>query len=178
MDELNRSLENKKTQLVDLASRKATFQNTLENATQNRENLSRRLKQLTDEKDQSERELYSLKKNIVSVEDTHRNLKTNLERSETLTKSLEERLSANQRLKFISRRLSCDCWRPYLAGTPGFPLPGTRLPCCMTKVIPKTTCFSIATESPAGNRGTPWGNTYSRLSFLQRQFSRNYKYRA
>ena len=95
-DKLNRSLEAQKLKLVNLASRKATYQNTLDNASQNRANLSKRLRQLADEKEQSESMLASLNQEISGIETSRQSLSKDVDRAERQLKSLEERLANNR----------------------------------------------------------------------------------
>jgi chromosome segregation protein len=95
-DELNRSLEAQKVKLVNLASQKAAYQNTLDNASHNRANLSKRLSQLADEKGQSERTLSSLNEEIAGIEDSRRTLTKDLDQMGSLVKSVEERLTVNR----------------------------------------------------------------------------------
>jgi chromosome segregation protein len=94
--ELNRSLEAKKAELINLASRKATYQNTLENASKNRANLSKRLDQLKKEKNQTKSELIKISKEVTKGEDHCHALKESLEEIVRALESLEKQLRENR----------------------------------------------------------------------------------
>ncbi|MBW1896241.1 MAG: chromosome segregation protein SMC, partial [Deltaproteobacteria bacterium] len=95
-NELDQSLEANKTKLIDLAGRKATYENTLENASRNKTNLSRRLDQLEHEKENSAIELERLDQKITKIETDRLQLKQTLEETESALQSLEARLQENR----------------------------------------------------------------------------------
>lgn len=96
IDQSNQRLEAKKTKLVNLASRKATYQNTLENASRNRANLSRRLDQLKTEKIETENEVTGFGKKMAAAEDRHHALKGSLNEITAVLESLEKQLLENR----------------------------------------------------------------------------------
>jgi len=73
-----RFLEEKKSRRIDLASRKATYQNTLENASQNRKSLSKRLEQLKTEKKQAAAKFNKLDETVTTAKSDHRKIEEDL----------------------------------------------------------------------------------------------------
>jgi len=65
--ELNHNLETHKAELMDLATRKAAYQNTLQNSSQSKATLARRLEQISKDKGQAEAELVRLEKGITKA---------------------------------------------------------------------------------------------------------------
>jgi chromosome segregation protein len=96
VEELNRSLEAAKASMIDLAGRKATYENTLENASRNRTNLSKRLDQLNDEKFQAEQELLGLDQEKSKVEADRVALQQTLTEIAGVLESLEAQLRENR----------------------------------------------------------------------------------
>ncbi len=84
--ELNQSLETKKTELMDLSTRKAAYQNTLQNTSQNKTSLARRLAHINKEKGRTEAELVRFEKGLTKANGQHRTLKQHLKE---ISKSLE-----------------------------------------------------------------------------------------
>ncbi|MGD8758298.1 MAG: chromosome segregation protein SMC, partial [Deltaproteobacteria bacterium] len=95
-EQLSQDLETKKGQLINLASRKATYQNTLENTSHLRANLSKRLDQVEKEKGQTEKELAEFTKEMANTEDHHQNLKKSFNETVKSLKSYEKRLGENR----------------------------------------------------------------------------------
>ncbi len=82
---LNQTLETKKAELMDLATRKAAYQNTLQNMSRNKTSLARRLEHINKEKGQAEAGLVSLQKGLTKVSEHLNTLKDDLrEISESL----------------------------------------------------------------------------------------------
>ena len=96
LERRGQDLETKKGQLINLASRKATYQNTLENTSHLRANLSKRLDQLEKEKAQTEMELAELTKEVAKTEDQHQNLKGSFNETGKSLESYEKRLGENR----------------------------------------------------------------------------------
>lgn len=83
--EINQTLETKKAELMDLATRKAAYQNTLQNMSRNKTSLGRRLEHIKKEKGQSEAELARLQKELTKAIERLHALKIDLkEISESL----------------------------------------------------------------------------------------------
>jgi chromosome segregation protein len=93
---LTQDLEARKAQRINLASRKATYQNTLENTSHLRANLSKRLDQVEKEKGQTESELAELIKEVAKTEDHHQTLKESLNETGKSLESYEKRLGENR----------------------------------------------------------------------------------
>jgi chromosome segregation protein len=89
-------LETTKAQLINLLSRKATYQNILDNASHLRENLAKRLDHLEKEKGQTERELAELTKESGKTEEHHRTLQQSLNVTGEALATLEKRLGENR----------------------------------------------------------------------------------
>ncbi|MDY6892449.1 MAG: chromosome segregation protein SMC [Chloroflexota bacterium] len=96
LEKLTQDLETKKGQLINLASRKATYQNTLENTSHLRANLSKRLDQLEQEKDQTQSELAELTEEIAETQDHHQDLKGSLDDIGKSLATYEKRLGENR----------------------------------------------------------------------------------
>ncbi|OEU45107.1 MAG: chromosome segregation protein SMC [Desulfobacterales bacterium S7086C20] len=96
LDELKRFLEEKKSRRIDLASRKATYQNTLENASQNRKSLSKRLEQLKTEKKQAAAKFNKLDETVTTAKSDHRKIEEDLGKIGNTLGSLENRLLENR----------------------------------------------------------------------------------
>jgi chromosome segregation protein len=75
---LNQTLEAKKAELMDLATRKAAYQNTLQNTSKTKESLARRLEHVKKEKGLAETGLVSLEKGLTKAKEQLRALKQDL----------------------------------------------------------------------------------------------------
>jgi len=75
---LNQTLEGKKAELMDLATRKAAYQNTLQNMSQNKTSLARRLEHIKKEKGQAEAGLARLQKGLTKASERLHALKDHL----------------------------------------------------------------------------------------------------
>jgi chromosome segregation protein len=93
---LNKDLEAKKTELVNLASRKATYENALNNASKQRSNLSRRLDQLKGERAETEKDLDRLQAQMDQAQDHHGALKKDLDEIGAALEISERRLQQNR----------------------------------------------------------------------------------
>jgi chromosome segregation protein len=93
---LTQDLEARKTQLINLASHKATYQNTLDNTSHLRANLSKRLDQVEREKVQTNSEFAQLTKEVAKTEDHHHTLKESFNMAGEALASLEKRLGENR----------------------------------------------------------------------------------
>jgi chromosome segregation protein len=78
MTELNQALEIKKAELMDLATRKAAYQNTLQNTSKNKASLVRRLEHIETEKRQAEAGLIKLQKGLTKAGEHLHDLKQSL----------------------------------------------------------------------------------------------------
>jgi len=94
---LNKDLETKKAELVNLASRKATYENALSNASKQRSNLSRRLDQLQMERDETEKEVVRLNTEADKAQDNHDALKKGLDEIGAALESSEKSLQENRK---------------------------------------------------------------------------------
>ncbi len=90
---LNQSLETYKAQLMNLTSRKAAYENTIENVFKQRANLSKRLDQLTNEKSQTEKEHAARKLELAGTEQAHHTLAEALHALEGAIASYKEQLT-------------------------------------------------------------------------------------
>jgi len=96
LSESNRRLEAEKVKHLDLSGRKARYENTLENASQNSTNLSKRLRQLGEEMDQGESDIAHLETEISKAENSHHDLKENLDKTAEALESLGTQLRKNR----------------------------------------------------------------------------------
>ncbi|MES0349267.1 MAG: chromosome segregation protein SMC, partial [Desulfobacteria bacterium] len=79
LDELNQILETKKTELMDLLTRRAAYQNTLQNTSESKAALTRRIEHIKKEKRQAEAEIVRLEKGLTKANTALHDLKKNLE---------------------------------------------------------------------------------------------------
>ncbi len=96
LDELKERLEQKKGMLVNLASRKATYQNTIENASRNRQHLSKRLEQLQSERAESAADLERLNIEVNKGAKAEQDLKSRLNAITETLASMEHSLEDNR----------------------------------------------------------------------------------
>ncbi|MDY6839293.1 MAG: chromosome segregation protein SMC [Thermodesulfobacteriota bacterium] len=97
LEGLNKDLETKKGELVNLASRKATYENALSNASKQRSNLSRRLDQLKMERAETEKELIRLNTEVGKTQNHHGALKKGLDDIGAALASSEKSLQENRK---------------------------------------------------------------------------------
>ncbi len=90
--ELSQTLETKKAELMDLATRKAAYQNTLQNMSQNKTGLARRLEHIKKEKGQAEAGLVRLQKGLTKASERLHDLKNNLKEISESIESLDDLL--------------------------------------------------------------------------------------
>jgi chromosome segregation protein len=95
--ELNQTLETDKAELMNLATRKAAYQNTLQNTSQNKESLARRLEHIKKEKGQTEAELVRLEKGLTKANEHLQELKNNLKEISQSLESSNEQLITKRR---------------------------------------------------------------------------------
>ena len=93
LDGLNQTLETDKSELMNLVSRKAAYQNTFQNTSQNKESLARRLEHIKKEKGQTETELDRLEKGVTKINEHLNELKDNLNEISQSLESLSEKLN-------------------------------------------------------------------------------------
>ncbi len=94
--ELNQHVDTKKAELINLASRKATYENTLENSSKHRANLSKRLDQLKNEKSQTQSAVAKLTTEVARTQEDHHALKQSLDEIVRTLESLEKELHENR----------------------------------------------------------------------------------
>ncbi|RLB80350.1 MAG: chromosome segregation protein SMC [Deltaproteobacteria bacterium] len=84
--ELNQALETKKAELINQATRKAGYENTVLNTSQSKASLSRRLEQIIKEKDETTAEIARLEKGLTNANEQLNNLKQSIKE---ITESIE-----------------------------------------------------------------------------------------
>jgi chromosome segregation protein len=87
--ELNETLEAKKAEFMDLATRKAAYQNTLQNTSQSKATLARRLEHIEKEKRQTETKIVKLEKDLTKANEALNDLKQNLREISKTLESLD-----------------------------------------------------------------------------------------
>ena len=93
LDELNQTLETDKSELMNLVSSRAAYQNTFQNTSQNKESLARRLEHIKKEKGQTEAELARLEKGVTKINEHLNKLKDNLNDISQYLESSNEQLN-------------------------------------------------------------------------------------
>jgi chromosome segregation protein len=91
--ELNEILETKKTELIDLVTRRAAYQNTLQNTSESKAALTRRIEHIKKEKRQAEAEIVRLEKGLTNANTALHDLKKNLEEISKDLKSSERQFT-------------------------------------------------------------------------------------
>ncbi|MBW2174460.1 MAG: AAA family ATPase, partial [Deltaproteobacteria bacterium] len=91
--ELNQILETKKTELMDLVTRRAAYQNTLQNTSESKAALTRRIEHIRKEKRQTEAEIVRLEKGLTKANTALHDLKKNLEEISKNLKSSEKQFT-------------------------------------------------------------------------------------
>jgi chromosome segregation protein len=90
--ELNQTLETKKAELMDLATRKAGYQNTLQSTSQNKASLARRLEHIKKEKGQTEAGLVRLRKGLTKASEHLHTLRQHLNEITEKLESYDKKL--------------------------------------------------------------------------------------
>ncbi len=96
LEELNQSLEAHKAELVNLASRKASYENAVDNAAHQRSNLAKRLDQLTKEKKHTESQLDQLSKEVTRIEAQYHTVQDDLKKISETLEALERQLEESR----------------------------------------------------------------------------------
>jgi chromosome segregation protein len=95
---LNQELESNKSQLMDLVAQEAQYKNIYQNASNNKENLQRRLKRAAEEETLAQKQITDLQKKASDAKDHLNNVKQEIanleERIDGVRKQLEEKSSA------------------------------------------------------------------------------------
>ncbi|UCD86497.1 MAG: chromosome segregation protein SMC [Desulfobacterales bacterium] len=89
--ELGETLEAKKAEFMDLATRRAAYQNTLQNTSQSKATLARRLEHIKTEKRQTEAEIVKLEKRLTRANEALHDLKHDLREIGKTLESLDRK---------------------------------------------------------------------------------------